>query len=118
MLPPNVRLPLLVNELALLKKLIFPVLLSPIVNVWLFVVAITPALFRVMFPEIDAVGIPDALLMNANFALLVEVPPSNKSSVILVGDRAPLFLWKYPTTPLVAQVCPLTQMVPVPSGKV
>ncbi len=52
--PPSVRLPLLVSELALLKKLIFPVLLFPIVNVWLFVVPITPALLSVIFPEMDA----------------------------------------------------------------
>ena len=45
--------------------------------------------------ETDAVGIPEpVLLMNANFAELVEVPPSSKSSVILRGLRAPLFLWK------------------------
>jgi hypothetical protein len=42
-------------------------------------------------PEILAVGDPAALLIKANLAEEVEVPPNKRSAVLLNGERAPLF---------------------------
>ena len=69
-------------------------------------------------PAIEAVGVPPATLIKANLAEPVEVLPSRRSSVMFEGASAPLFLWKYPTMPVVAQLCPLIQMMPEASGAV
>ena len=45
---------------------------------------------RDRLPLIDAVGLPLLLFINANFALLVACPPINKSTVELLGNKAPL----------------------------
>jgi hypothetical protein len=45
------------------------------------------------FPDIDAVGEPDPFIfMNANLAVVVAFEPSNKSSELVIGDKAPIFL--------------------------
>jgi len=68
--------------------------------------------------EIDAVGLPPAIFMKANLAEEVAVEPRSRSSVMFDGARDPSVLWKYPTAPLVAQVCPEIQNVPVALGRV
>src|SRR5258706_6117927 len=99
-----------------------PVEVFPRVRVWLLVVARSPFPWMYKAPVvarpalIDAVGIPaPMLLMKANLAEFVAVPPSNRSSVILSGERAPRFLWKYCAAPARQLVpfarqtdCPLT----------
>lgn len=83
MLPERVRFPELVKELEPLKKLMLPVFVSPMVRVCLLVVAITPVLLRVRFPEMEAVGVPEpTTLMKANLAEFVEVEPRRRSSVM------------------------------------
>ena len=51
-----------------------------------------------MFPRfalMEAVGVPDPmLLMKANFADAVLVPPRSRSAVLEKGEIAPLFNWK------------------------
>jgi len=98
MIPPSVRLPELVRTLALEKKLMLPVVPLPSCKVCLFVVPRTPVAVSDVAPivpaETDAVGVPPATLVNANFALLVAVEPSSRSSVMLVGDSAFAFLWR------------------------
>jgi len=91
--------------------LILPVFVSPIVNGLLFVVAmvfpLALLLLNVKLPAIDAVGIPEPmLLMNANLALLLDVPPKRRSSVILNGASAPRFSCNNceSTTPLLVMV--------------
>src|SRR5690348_4228043 len=71
-------------------KVILPVVLPPRVKFWKLVVPKTPAPERKvallpLLAEILAVGAPVRLLINANFALLVAVPPRSRSSVELVG---------------------------------
>src|SRR5258708_7223942 len=80
-LPPDVIL------LLLLKKLISPVLASPSCSVCLLVVARMPLPDRdvALLPELAeilAVGTPELTLMNANFAELVALFPSNRSCVV------------------------------------
>jgi len=77
---------------------ILPVVPPPIVKVFIFNVWIDPGLkakpFGAAAPgfaEILAVGVFPVTPVKANFALDVLVPPSNKSSVILNGDKAPAF---------------------------
>ena len=53
------------------------------------------------FAEIVAVGVPPALLTNANFADCVDVDPRRRSSVILTGVTAPRFLCHHPCVPVV-----------------
>src|SRR5260221_631921 len=79
-------------------KTTFPVLLPPSVRLCALVVPRLPSPVKKVvlldrFPEREAVGTPDATFSKANFAALVEVPPSRRSSVILRGLKAPLFLW-------------------------
>jgi len=59
-------------------------------------------------PEMEAVGVPPATFSNANFAEAVEVPPSNRSSVMLSGDRVPSASCQY-----WVRVVPLLTMVPL-----
>jgi len=40
---------------------------------------------RDRLPEMVAVGLPPAILIKANLAAAVEVPPIKKSSVLLIG---------------------------------
>jgi hypothetical protein len=47
------------------------------------------AVFAPEFPEIEAVGVPPALLRNANLAELDAVAPTNRSRVELPGYREP-----------------------------
>ena len=90
-LPARVRLPVVVRTLALEKKLILPVV--PRVRVCPLVVPMVPlpvrdkALFPV--PEILAVGVPPATLMKANFAELVALEPSKRSSVVFLSKIVP-----------------------------
>ena len=62
-----------------------PVVSPPMVKVWFSVVWITPAEFRTMLPEIEAVGVPESTLIKANLADEVEVPPIRRSRVSLMG---------------------------------
>src|SRR5258705_8958572 len=101
-MPARVRLPVEVSLLDAEKKLMSPVVELPSCRVWKFVVPSTPLPVRVVAPvaaspeEIVAVGVPaPVLLMKANLELLVAVPPRSRSSVMLRGERAPRFLWKY-----------------------
>lgn len=86
-----------------------PVLLPPRVSVPALVVARLPvpvknvALFP-LFALILAVGVPVLLLMKANLALAVLVPPTSKSKVLLNGSTVPLFNWKKFVPRLVALV--------------
>src|SRR6266513_2888601 len=69
-------------------KLIFPVVAEPSVRVCLLVVPIFPSpsterAFAPELAEIEATGVPPALLRNPNLALEVDVPPSRRSSVML-----------------------------------
>ena len=60
-----------------------PVVAEPSCKVCAFVVPITPVAVwneaPVVPAEKEAIGVPPALLRNANFALDVEVPPNNTS---------------------------------------
>ena len=91
--PARVRLPLLLNVLALLKKLIAPVVLLPRLNVWLFVVANVPSAVKNIPPltpaEIDAVGVPELTFLNAKVAEAVDDPPRSKSCVVMCSNIAP-----------------------------
>src|SRR6266404_8451298 len=84
-LPARERLPALVSWLALEKKLILPVLLSPSCKVCPLVVASVPVAVRyvalLLSPEILAVGVPEFTLMKANFADAVALDPSKRSCV-------------------------------------
>jgi hypothetical protein len=67
-----------------------PVVFPPNVNVWLFVVPKTPVPVRkvLLFPlfaEIDAVGVPMFKLITANFAPIVEKPPTRKSTELFLA---------------------------------
>jgi len=89
----SVRLPAFVSELLLEKKLILPVVALPNWSVCLLVVPNTPVAVNEVapvVPAIDAVGVPPATLVKANFALLVAVEPNNKSSLVFNCASAPL----------------------------
>src|SRR5579862_1510863 len=104
MMPPSerlftrVRLPALVRLFAFEKKLILPVVPVPNWSACLLLVPRTPVAVSVVAPVIpadkEAVGVPPATLVKANFALVVAVDPRRRSSVMLVGESALLFLWK------------------------
>jgi len=74
-------------------KVSCPVVAPPRVRFCAFVVPRFPlpvrnvALFPV--PAIVAVGVPLLTLITANFAAVVLVPPTAKSSVVLIGCRSP-----------------------------
>ena len=70
----------------------FPVVLFPMVRVCAFVVPSIPFPVRVVAlspleAEIEAVGVPPAMLRTANLADEVEVPPIAKSYVEFEGDN-------------------------------
>jgi len=86
--PASVRLPVDVRTLALEKKLMLPVVPLPSCKVWLLVVPSIPVAVRdvaPVVPEIEAVGVPPATLVKANFAEAVDVPPSRKSCVVILS---------------------------------
>jgi hypothetical protein len=73
------------------------------VNVLLFKDWIAPVPLRERPVEVPDEGVAAILAtgvavpaspVNANFALVVEVPPNSKSNVLLEGDIALLFNWK------------------------
>jgi hypothetical protein len=71
--------------------------------------------------EIEAIGDADpAEFMNANFELVVAVPPTSKSTVELPGNKVPdaEFKFQYPTVPAVAHIVPAVHTVPLDEGKV
>src|SRR5258706_609296 len=78
-----------------LGSMMSPVLLSPRVRDCLLVVAKVPLAFMYAPPvvavpaEILAVGVPPATFMTANFAEAVDVPPTNRSTVLLYGAIVP-----------------------------
>ena len=78
-------------------SVIFPVFASPRVRLCFAVVASVPFAERYTPPEVPAdklatgVALP-ALLIKANFALLVEVPPNKTSKVLFAGDKALLLI--------------------------
>src|SRR5579859_37623 len=78
---------------AKLFKTMLPVLLSPSVKDCFAVVASVPAAERYTPPgvpaETEATGVPPATFINANFAELVAVDPSSRSSVMLSGESSP-----------------------------
>jgi len=100
MMPPierlfaRVKLPALVRLFAGEKKLILPVDVVPSVRLCLFDVPRTPAPVKKVallpVPEILAVGVPPATLVKANFALLVALEPSKRSSVVFLSKIEPL----------------------------
>ena len=73
---------------------IFPVVDVPSVSVCLLVVPIVPSpvKYKALLPEfaeIDAVGVPAAMFSTANLAEEVACPPTKKSTVELLGNKAP-----------------------------
>src|SRR5258708_1310358 len=71
---------------------IFPVVAPPMVNVFIFNDWIVPfALSESPFvpADIDAVGVPPATLINANFADVVAAAPNSRSLVVFNGASAP-----------------------------
>jgi len=77
------------------NKSILPVVSEPSVSVCLFAVPIVPVPVRnralpPAFAEIDAVGVPPATLLKANFALDVAAAPRSKSSVVFLSKIEPL----------------------------
>src|SRR5437763_696388 len=89
----RVRFPAVVKTLALEKKLMLPVLVSPKVKVCLAVVASAPLAERDKAPdvpaEMEAVGIPELTLINPNRALLVALLPSKRSCVVFLSKIEP-----------------------------
>ena len=72
----------------------FPVLEFPRVKFWKLVVPRTPLPFNVvalapLLAEMEAVGVPEFTLMNANLALLVPVAPRSRSSVVFLSKIDP-----------------------------
>lgn len=77
----------------LLRSDMFPVVEPPRVNVCILVVANVPlpVMYRALFPEfaeMDAVGVPESTLMNANLADVVAIPPIRRSCVVLICASA------------------------------
>ena len=88
-----------------------PVEEEPMVNVCPLVVPRVPVPVRVvaifpLFPEIEAVGVPELTFRNANFAEAVdwEDAPIRRSTVALFGRRAPPVCVQYELSPCVAIV--------------
>ena len=80
-------------------NLIPPVVSPPRVNVCFAVVCKVPAAVRYEAPvvpaDIEAVGVPLFTLMNANLAEELAVPPISKSTVLLIGEIAPLAIFQF-----------------------
>src|SRR5579864_6923779 len=82
-LPVTARVPLIVVRPEPGLRTILPLDAEPSVRVCALVVVIVPspvserALLPV--PETEAVGVPPALFMKANFALVVAFPPTSRS---------------------------------------
>jgi len=92
-IPAIVRFPEVVSEFALEKKLMLPVLLLPSCKVCLFVVARMPLAVSDVDPVVadrEAVGVPPATLINANFAELVALEPRRRSCVLSRSNIVPL----------------------------
>jgi len=94
--PARERFPSVSITLLLEKKFTLPVV--PSVRLCPLVVPIVPVDVNdnaILFaPEMEAVGVPPATLVKANLAEPVAVEPRSRSSVIFVGAKALLFLWK------------------------
>jgi len=83
----------------LLPNVMFPVVLPPSVKLFKLSAWILPPPLNAnpvdptpLCAEILATGVRvPATPVNANFALVVAVDPSNRSSVVLIGSTAPLF---------------------------
>src|SRR6185437_10134218 len=120
--PFSVKLPALVIALLALKKLTLPVV--PTVSDWPLVVPMVPVpVTNVAFPavlaEIEAVGVPPALLRKPNLAELVDVAPSNTSKVVLLVVIAPVPAACQKLVPVVKpQLFVARQMVPPVVGSV
>jgi hypothetical protein len=77
-------------------RLIIPVVLPPMVRVWLFVVwsVPSPVKYVAILPDEadrEAVGVPPDTLSIANLEDDEDVPPTAKSKVELEGERRLLF---------------------------
>lgn len=100
-------------------RMISPVVLLPKVSDCLFVVASVPSAFKNVAPdrpaEMEAVGVPELTFKNPNFALAVEVPPTRRSSDVLLTYTAPLLISHQFTPP--AQVTHEGAAVPPPDAK-
>ena len=83
----------MIRAVASVPRAKFPVLVSPIVKVCFAVVAKVPVALKYAAPfvpaDTDAVGVPELTLVTANFALAVDVPPTKRSTVLLIGAKAP-----------------------------
>lgn len=80
----------------MLPSAMLPVDKEPRLSVCMFVVPSTPPPVRnvallPLFADIDAVGVPPATLMKANFALADDIPPNKTSYVELLGEMALVF---------------------------
>src|SRR3989304_9402055 len=72
------------------ERVMLPVLLPPIVRLWLLVVARLPLPVRKVLapatePAMEAVGVPEPTLMKANLAEGVALPPTKRSTVVFLG---------------------------------
>jgi len=121
----SVRLPVVVSTFAVEKKLILPVPAAPSCKVCPLVVASVPVAVRyvalLFAADRDAVGVPPATLVNANFALTVALLPSSKSSVVFLSKmlplpslngEPPLPIGRMPVTSLVARFTAEEERIP------
>ena len=78
----------------LLLSTMLPVEVPPIFKVCLLVVKMLPVASReralLLAQEIEAVGVPLFTLIKPNLADAVEIPPTNRSTVVFFGVSAPL----------------------------
>jgi len=121
-LPASVRLPEVERALALEKKLMLPVEALPNWRVCLLLVPRMPLELNdvePVEPEAEAVGLPPATLVKANFAEVVAVDPSKRSSVVFRSKIVPLLVFSLNgDPPLATGRIPETSVVKLTAEKV
>ena len=92
-----------------------PVPAAPRVSVWPFVVLRIPVAVNesalLLAPEIEAVGVPAPTLRKPNFAELVALDPSKRSSLVFLSNMALLLSSANGEPPLIVGKMPVTSLV-------